>query len=223
VVLPGCWHHVTQRGNHRQTIFFEDAHRTFYLHLLRGHCERYGVAIGGYCLMGNHVHALAIPSTDQGLAQAFGRTHNDYARWLHLHHGMVGHLWQNRFYSCPLDDGGRWEALRYVELNPVRAGLVQHAGDWRWSSAGAHLIGRDAAEILSWDAWRECWSPDTWNLALREGIANAELVTRIRQSTLTGRPVGSLEFVRHAESVLGRRIAPAKRGRKPKSEKVVKA
>ncbi len=219
-MLPGCWHHVTQRGNHRQTVFFNDSHREFYVRLLRGHCRRHGVAIGGYCLMGNHVHMLAIPASEDGLARALGRTHNDYARWLHLRQDEIGHLWQNRFFSCPVDDAGRWEALRYVELNPVRAGLVRQAADWRWSSAEAHMLGRDPADLLAWDEWRECWSPETWNRALAVGIEDAELMARIRQATHTGRPVGSEEFVHAAELRLGRRLALAKRGRKPKAAKL---
>jgi len=214
-VLPGCWHHVTQRGNHRQTVFFDDSQRQFYLHLLHGHCKRDGVALGGYCLMGNHVHILAIPSTEASLSYALGRTHNDYARWLHLRRDEAGHLWQNRFYSCPLDDAGRWEALRYVELNPVRAGFVRYAADWPWSSAEAHLLGRDPRNLLAWDEWRECWSADRWNEALRAGIADAELMERIRQSTVAGRPLGSHGFVHNAEARLGRRLARAKPGPKP--------
>jgi putative transposase len=207
-VLPGCWHHVTQRGNYRQTVFFDDSHRKFYLDLLRLHCERYRVGIGGYCLMGNHVHVLAIPSTEDGLASALGRTHNDYARWLHLHQGLVGHLWQNRFYSCPLDEAGRWAALRYIELNPVRAGLVRHAADWRWSSAWAHVFGHDAAGWLAWDEWSETWSADTWNSTLESGVGDPKLEARLRKATLTGRPLGNMAFVQHAEAVLGRRLAP---------------
>jgi putative transposase len=216
-VLPGCWHHVTQRGNHRQTVFFDDSQRKFYLELLRLHCERYRVGIGGYCLMGNHVHVLAVPSSEDGLASAFGRTHNEYARWLHLHQGMGGHLWQNRFYSCPLDEGGRWAALRYVELNPVRAGLVRQAGDWRWSSAWAHLIERDASGMLAWNEWGQAWSADTWNSALKGGVEFADLEARLRKATATGRPLGSAEFVQHAEAVLGRPLAPKRPGPKPKS------
>jgi putative transposase len=147
VVLPGCWHHVTQRGNLRQAVFFEASDRQFYLELLRQNCLRFRVAIAGYCLMGNHVHLLAIPSRENGLAHALGRTHNDYARWLNLRRFHSGHLWQNRYYSCPLDEAHGWEALRYVELNPVRAGLVTCAADWPWSSARAHVSGTDTGGV----------------------------------------------------------------------------
>ncbi len=217
VVLPGCWHHVTQRGNHRQTVFLHDAQREFYLRLLAAYTRKFHVGIGGYCLMGNHVHLLAIPSDPQGLARALGRTHNDYARWLHVQQGLVGHLWQNRFFSCPLDDAGRWEALRYIELNPVRAGLVGEAASWPWSSAAAHQAGTDRTALLSWDEWRTRWSPEGWREALAAGIEDAALIERIRQATRTGRPAGSAAFVRAAEMRLGRRLAPVRPGPKPKA------
>jgi putative transposase len=87
VVLPEVWHHVTQRGNRRQSIFFEDADRHFYLQLLGRHCSKYGVAITGYCLMTNHVHVIASPTRETSLARAFGQAHTDYARWLNLRRG----------------------------------------------------------------------------------------------------------------------------------------
>jgi putative transposase len=148
VVVPGVWHHVTQRGNRRQTVFFSDADRATYLQFLMRHCARSAVHITGYCLMGNHVHLIAVPETSAGLAHALGRTDVDYARWLNLRRGETGHVWQNRFYSCPLDQRHQWEALRYVELNPVRAGLAADAAAWPWSSAAAHLAGVDRSGIL---------------------------------------------------------------------------
>ena len=143
VVVPGCWHHITQRGNRRQSVFFEDADYTLYLQLLAHHTRRCAVRIVGYCLMGNHVHLIAIPPAETALAKSLGRAHVDYARWLNLRRGETGHVWQNRFFSCPMDDWHQWEALRYVECNPVRAGMVSEAPEWRWSSAEAHTSGVD--------------------------------------------------------------------------------
>jgi putative transposase len=101
--------------------FFHDDDRRVYLHALAEYCGRYGVRLMGFCLMSNHVHFIAIPEHADAFAKAFGRTHNDYARWLHVRQRQIGHLWQNRFFSCPLDSGYCWAALRYVERNPVRA------------------------------------------------------------------------------------------------------
>jgi putative transposase len=117
-------HHVTQRGNRRETVFYEDADRATYLKLLTAHCRRNAVRLTGYCLMGNHVHLLLAPDREDGLAKTLGRAHTDYSRWLNVKRGETGHVWQNRYFSCPLDERHQWEALRYVELNPVRAGLA---------------------------------------------------------------------------------------------------
>lgn len=215
VVAPGCWHHITQRGNHQRTVFYADGDREFYLRLLQQYSVRYGLRIGGYCLMGNHVHLLGIPDREHALAQAVGRTHNDYARWLNFRHGETGHVWQNRFYSCPLDEAHRWVALRYVEGNPVRAGLVTNSEYWRWSSAAAHVGGRDPHGILDWADWIERWNPENWKIALGAGVAAAAWIDRVREATRTGRPAGSDDFVRSIEETLNRSLHPQKRGPKP--------
>jgi putative transposase len=214
VVLPGVWHHVTQRGNCRQAVFFDDADRELYLQLLRRHCTQYEVAIAGYCLMTNHVHVLAVPSRQAGLARAFGKAHTDYARWLNLRRGDTGHFWQSRYYSCPLDEDHQWEALRYVELNPVREGMVAAAEEWPWSSAVAHMRGRDTSGLLDMRQWRGRWSAETWGEALDQGVTDAALLERIREATRTGRPAGSESFVLDAERRSGRRLRPCQRGPK---------
>ena len=215
VVVPDCWHHVTQRGNHQQAVFLSDTDREFYLRVLHQHSVRYGLRLGGYCLMGNHVHLLAIPSREQALAQAIGRTHNDYARWFNFRQTVTGHLWQNRFYSCPLDATHRWVALRYIELNPVRAGLVERAEHWRWSSASAHVTGRDPRGLIEWTDWTAQWRPDSWKTALQTDINTASWFERIRESTRTGRPAGDDNFLVEIEAQIHRNLHPRKRG--PKS------
>src|SRR5882757_7174121 len=124
VVIPNCPHHITQRGNNRRAIFFGDGDREVYLTLLRAYAVECSVEILGYCLMTNHVHVIATPTVPSGLAKAFGRTHNDYARWLNIRRCESGHVWQNRFFSCPIETRYLWAVLTYVERNPVRAGLV---------------------------------------------------------------------------------------------------
>ncbi len=215
VVLPGVWHHVTQRGNQGQNVFFSEDDRKLYLGLLERHSGKHGLAITGYCLMTNHVHLLVVPARETSLARALGRAHNDYARMVHLRRGDTGHLWQGRYFSCPLDERHRWEALRYVELNPVRAGLVTTPQQWPWSSAAAHLSGANRWGALSLADWFERWSGETWSIALAEGIADAALIERIREATRTGRPAGSEHFVDEAERRCGRRLRPSKRGPQP--------
>jgi len=212
VAAPGCWHHVTQRGNRKQAVFFADADRTMYLGLLRAHCRRTAVGIAGYCLMSNHIHLIAIPQAAKALAAALGRTHADYARWINLQRGETGHLWQNRYYSCPLDEEHQWEALRYVELNPVRAGLVHDASEWPWSSAAAHTGGADRAAILDNSVRGATWTAALWREALGQGIADAALLERIRESTRTGRPAAGEEFIGRLEAMAHRVLRPQKRG-----------
>src|SRR5512134_561424 len=107
--------------------------------------------------MGNHVHLLLVPLGESAMARTLGRTHGDYSRWLNMKMGETGHVWQNRYYSCPLDEEHRWEALRYVELNPVRAGIVDGPEDWPWSSAVARAGGEDRTGILEMGEWKARW------------------------------------------------------------------
>ena len=127
IVVPGCPHHVTQRGNNGQDVFFVDDDRRVYLCLLGEQSERFGLTIDGYCLMTNHVHLIATPRETDSLAKAVGRTHWRYTQYVNRLHGRHGHLWQNRFYSCALDDVHFWSAMMYVERNAVRAALVRRA------------------------------------------------------------------------------------------------
>lgn len=188
-----------------------------YLELLRAQCRRTEVRIAGYCLMSNHVHLIAIPPSGKALATALGRTHADYSRWVNLKRGETGHLWQNRFFSCPLDAEHQWEALRYVELNPVRAGLAREALEWPWSSAAAHSGGSDLAGILDTSEWGARWTAVLWREALDRGIEDAALLERIRQSTRTGRPAAGEAFIKQLEASADRVLRPRKRGPKRRS------
>ena len=160
VVAPGVPHHVTQRGNRRQQTFFSDDDHELYRELMAVWCERHGVAIWAYCLMPNHVHLIATPASAEGLRRGIGEAHRRYARHVNFREGWRGYLWQGRFASFPLGGAHLLAAVRYVELNPVRAGLVAEAEDWPWSSARAHLAGgedrlaRAAAELAAIGDWR---------------------------------------------------------------------
>ena len=106
-------------------------------------CAERGVAIWAYCLMPNHTHLIAVPQSEDALARAIGEAHRRYTRRINFREKWRGYLWQGRFGSFVMDEPYLVATARYVELNPVRAGLVSDAGDWRWSSATAHLSGRD--------------------------------------------------------------------------------
>ena len=205
-------HHVTQRGNSRQSILTDDDERIVYLNLLRKYTELYELSLLGYCLMSNHVHLVVVPHKSESLALALKQTHGRYASYWNARQRSSGHVWQGRFYSCPLDEAHLWIALRYVELNPVRAGLVRRADLWSWSSAGVHCgTGKDLAG-LELGAWKRRWSEESWKQYLVGGEKQEELAA-IRQCTHTGRPLGSDRFVGSLETVTQRRLSPQKGGR----------
>jgi len=127
VVVPGIGHHLTQRGNRREEVFFDDGERQRYLQLLLEYSAKHGMEILAYCLMTNHVHLVAVPARIDSLARGMKSLDLRYAQHVNWHQGICGRLWQGRFLSCPLDEDHLWAAIRYVERNPVRARLVRKA------------------------------------------------------------------------------------------------
>jgi putative transposase len=215
LVIPGMPHHVTQRGNRRQQTFFHDEDYAAYIELMADWCREEGVEIWGYCLMPNHVHLIAVPATEQGLRRAIGEAHRRYTRRINFREKWRGYLWQGRFASFVMDEPYLLAAARYVELNPVRAGLVANAAEWPWSSAKSHLSGRDdglvnvaplLAMIGDWIAFL--------NSAMRE-----EELQDLREHGRTGRPLGSPAFLERLENLVGRVLRPLKRGPKPEPRK----
>ena len=218
VVIPGCPHHVVQRGNNRQDVFFVDADREYYLELLQEQSERFGLRVEAYCLMTNHVHLVATPRKEDSLAKAVGRTNLYYTRFVNRLHGRCGHLWQDRFFSCPLDEEYFWSAVAYVERNPVRAKLVRAPWRWPWSSAAAHVEGRDVTGLLDLSAWRKRLPRGAdWAEAIRRP-QDEQIVARLRTWSHRGCPLGSDGFVSKLEVMLNRRLRPCPRGR-PKKKK----
>ena len=208
-VAAGVPHHVTQRGNRRQTVFFADADYRRYVELLRANCKASDVAVWAWCLMPNHVHLVVVPAAPDGLAKAVGDTHRDYTRVINRRYGWTGYLWQGRFGSCAMDEPHCLAAIRYVERNPERAGLVADAADWPWSSARAHLgLGADGLVeprgldhlVPDWRAYLDD-TPPGWQ------------VDELRRHVRSGRPLGSAAFLERLEAVLGRRLRTVKPGR----------
>ena len=213
IVVPGACHHVTQRGNNKQDVFFVDDDRRVYLELLREQGERFGFRLEGYCLMTNHVHLVGVPVREESLAKAIGRTHFLYAQYVNRMHGRTGHLWQNRFYSCALDDAHAYNALCYVELNPVRAGVVKKAWEYPWSSAAAHCGADEEDPFLDLAAWRARMSAKEWRATLKEVARNKGMQEAVRRNTHTGRPLGSDRFLSKVEHLIGHRVRPLPIGR----------
>jgi putative transposase len=213
VVAAGLPHHVTQRGNRRQPVFFGDDDYEAYRALLAEGCHAAGVAIWAYCLMPNHVHLILVPSDADGLRAALGEAHRRYTRHVNFREGWRGYLWQGRFASFPMDEPHLLACARYVELNPVRAKLARRARDWRWSSARAHLKGSDDG-LVSVKPLLDL-APD-WPALLAEGLRTPEH-TAIQSSERTGRPLGAPKFIARLEKRLGRTLSRGKPGPKPKA------
>lgn len=214
ITLPGIPYHVTQRGNRRQPVFFRDDDYRTYLALLREQGERWGLRVWAYCLMTNHVHLIVVPETEHSLIRGLAETHRRYTRHINFREGWRGYLWQGRFASVPLDEPHLTAAMRYVECNPVEAGMVQVATAYPWSSARAHATGTPdtvlapcfvTAQIPDWIAFLATPNDPTF-------------VRDLEAQNRTGRPRGSAIFVDHLERKLGRPL----RKRRPGPQPVVK-
>lgn len=215
IAIPDVPVHITQRGNNRRDVFFVDDDRRVYLSILREQSELYGLKILGWCLMTNHIHLIACPTVANSLAKALGRTHFQYTQYVNRLHGRSGHLWQNRFFSCPLGREHFWQALRYVEQNPLRAGLVRQAWKYPWSSAAAHVEGRDETGLLNLAYWRQIASAVDWSKALQTPQSE-EQIERIRINTHTGRPLATDSLMSKLEKLVNKRLRPLPVGRPKK-------
>ena len=213
VVIPGSPHHVTQRGNRRAPTFFEDGDYLLYRRLLGEAAVKAKAQVWAYCLMPNHVHVILTPSDEDGLRRTFADLHRRYTAFINARQGWTGHLWQGRFGSVAMDDGYLANAVRYVAMNPVRAGLVARASDWRWSSVAAHLAGVDD-EVVTVGPVLERLGDFAAFLGDEE---DAAAYAALRQSETTGRPLGNVRWIETIEQRSGRALAPKKRGPKPRT------
>ncbi len=210
VIIPDCPHHITHRGNRRQVVFFSDEDRKLYLQLLLRYGDRYGLKFWAYCLMPNHVHLIAVPEKRDSMNLTLREAHKKYTSQINIQRNWRGSLWQGRYYSFPLEDIHLYRALRYVENNPVRAGLVKSAELYSWSSAAAHVLGK-TDHFLS--PGRLKMRGRAWAAYLCEKEEEEE-IKEIRRHIMTGRPLGQDGFIAQLEKSLGRELRPQKRGRK---------
>jgi putative transposase len=212
-VVPEYPHHIRHRGVRKDVIFHEDSDYLVYIRSLREACLEFIVKIWAYALMTNHVHLIAVPKDDKGISRALHKAHTTYAEYFNGKYGFVGHVWQSRPHMSVMDDRHAKNAIRYVERNPVRAGIVRRAEDYLWSSAAAHCGLRDdlllspnpyANEITDWSAWLEV---DQAEEELRE----------IRLHLSTGRPWCTPELLLQLEAITGQNLRPRKPGRPKKN------
>jgi putative transposase len=203
-VVAGLPHHVTQRGNRREPVFFSDEDRRIYLAWLGKYATKHGMKIVAYCLMPNHVHFVVVPAEEESLQRAFKPLHMRYAQHINRARGWSGHFWQGRFFSSALDEPHFLAAVRYVERNPVRAGMVMKAEDYPWSSAAAHC-GLRVDPLLAPEpsSWRLLEGIRDWSNWLAEG-EDQPRSDLLRRNADKGLPCGSESFIRSLEAVTGR-------------------
>ena len=202
-VLSGVPYHITQRGVDKCVTFSTEEDRQTYLRLLRDNLSDAQVRLLGWCMMSNHVHVIAIPGREDSLAVLFRRVHGRYAQYYNARSGRSGHLWQNRFFACSLGAGHLWRALAYVDRNPVRAGLVVNGGEYRWSSAVAHLTEADEFELVDMRWWGASGVKKEWPKFL--SCDDSDAVVALRASTYAGRPFGDEAFMAEVGARFGRR------------------
>ena len=213
VVVPNIPHHVTQRGNRRQRVFFGDDDYRYYKELLGRYCKQAAVRVLAYCLMPNHVHIVMVPRHQDGLHRSLAEAHRRYTRHVNFHENWKGYLWQGRFSSFPMDETHLFCAVRYIELNPVRAKLCASPEKWKWSSTSAHLEGKDDELVEVGPMLRRVTN---WQNYLDEGV-QSDLSGRLHRHERTGRPLGSEVFLDQMEIVCGRSLRPGRPGPKPNS------
>jgi putative transposase len=203
MVVPGLPHHVTQRGNRREAIFFEDGDQQIYCDMLAQQLRKFSVEVWAYCLMPNHVHLILTPQGADGMSRALGEAHRRYTSFINARGPWSGHLFQSRFASVAMDESHLRSAVSYVSLNPVRARLVSR------SSARAHLAGEDDS-LVSVRPVLDRW-PTFRDLLLED---YEDKFTSLREAEGIGRSLGTADFVTELERRLGRPIARRAPGRK---------
>lgn len=203
LIAPEYPHHITQRGNYRQDIFKNDTDRRHYLNLVAEYSRKFNVAILAYCLMNNHVHFIITPHDKDSLSEIFRNVHTRYSQYFNKKLKTTGHLWQGRYYSCILDECHLLAAARYIERNPVRAGIIKKPTDYIWSSARNHaaISNNDIINADSIFQYIEI-GQNQWKDFV-DKVDKPDEVLAIRKYTMTGRPLGSIAFVQRLEQEFG--------------------
>ena len=211
-------HHIAQRSNRREDVFFTDDDRLIYLEWLRFYCEKYDVSVLAYCLMTNHVHLVLTPHSEDGLQQVLKPLHMRYSQHVNKLKGWKGHLWQGRFFSSPLDEAYTWSTIRYVERNPVEAAMTTQSEQYRWSSAAAHCGLIEDPMLAALPDSMKGVSQDQWSdwLALPEKTDVTDLIQRNIEK---GLPCGNDQFISKLERIAKRPLRYKPQGRPFKENK----
>jgi putative transposase len=219
--LRGVPHHVIQRGNNRSTCFFGDVDRRFYLKCLGESAAQRGCEVHAYVLMGNHVHLLLTPLDLGAISATMQDLGRRFVRVINAVHGRTGTLWEARFRSSIIDTENYFLACqRYIELNPVRAGLVSQPAEYRWSSHLYYALGEPNRLISEHAVYQSLGATERERraayLSLCATPLDEWLVEHIRDAINSDSAVGSETFLNEAEAMLGRSVRSPVRGRPPK-------
>jgi len=211
--VPGYPHHIRQRGVRKQPLFYDDSDYLVYLRSLKDACAKHDFRVRTYSLMTNHIHVIGVPKTETSLSKTLHAAHTNYSQYFNAKYGFIGHAWKGKPEYSAMDEEHMWNAVRYVERNPVRARMVERAEDYLWSSAAAHCGLRD--DILLSDDFPPPGVIADWSGWLKIEHTEEDLMA-IRKHLSTGRPWGSPEFIQQLEALTGRSLQLRKVGRPKK-------
>jgi len=216
IVGIGYPHHIIQRGNNRQNIFFDQEDRRLYLKWLEKYSLECGCTVHAYCLMSNHVHLLVVPQYNYSLAKTMQKLSLRFTQYINKKYKRTGRLWECRFYSALVDkESYLWSIGRYIERNPVRAKIVNKPEEYQWSSAKANITGKEIGFI------KPIWQDDTEReeyIAFLNNPDKEEEIEIIEKSTVSGKPIGTEEFLNQMVDTLGITINTRPKGR-PRKKK----
>ena len=214
-ILPNIPHHTIQRGNNRQSIFFEKEDYDYFLGRLKQLSRENGVEIGSYCLMTNHIHLLTYPATEAGMIKCMKMVCQHYTQYVNKKYKRTGKLWENRYKIHWVDPEREWVLARYIEKNPLRAGLVRQAEEYPYSSARRNLLGsrnglirREIVTERNRAGYREFFHEDDF----KEQALTEEINLRVEQ----GKAFGGENFISRLGELLGISVDYRKRGRPKK-------
>ena len=221
ICLPDIPQHIIQRGNNRQVCFASEEDFAAYAHWLDEYSQKYKVAIHSWVFMTNHVHLLATPETEDGVSRMMQTLGRHYVRYFNYTYQRTGTLWEGRFKSCVVDaESYLLICQRYIELNPVRAEMVEAPGDYRWSSFQANGLGKEAKLCRPHRIYQALGKTiKSRTKAYRDlfaGHLDASILHQIRQASHQGMALGNERFKQEIERLSGRRVTAMKRGPKPK-------
>ena len=211
IVGIGHPHHIIQRGNNRQNIFFDQEDKRLYLKWLEKYSLECGCTIHAYCLMSNHVHLLIVPKYNYSLAKTMQKLSLRFTQHINKKYKRTGRLWECRFYSALVDkESYFWSIGRYIERNPIRAKMVSKPAEYKWSSAKANITGKEVGFIKP--IWQDDADREEY-ITFLNNPDKEEDIEIIKKSAISGKPIGSKEFLNQMVETLGVTINRRPKGR----------